>query len=73
MLGQYWIVVWGGNTKPFRCPIYGTVSASFVLEQTGFPRRQARPDNSKEMWNGVDIRGRLQAFTAKPKELSQYS
>jgi hypothetical protein len=45
--------------------MYGAVSASLVVEQVGFPRRDVQGGVGSEVWNGVDIRERLKTFTKR--------
>jgi sugar/nucleoside kinase (ribokinase family) len=46
--------------NPMSAAVYGTVAASFALEQVGTPRLWTEPDDDRrELWNGVDPRERL--------------
>ena len=41
---------------------YGTVAASFVLEQIGVPVLEKVSETGSELWNGEDARARLAVF-----------
>ncbi|KAK6526781.1 hypothetical protein TWF281_009984 [Arthrobotrys megalospora] len=43
---------------------YGTVAASFVIEQMGVPNITWEADG-REMWNGDDVRSRLAAYNSR--------
>ncbi|KAH0543626.1 hypothetical protein FGG08_002064 [Glutinoglossum americanum] len=43
---------------------YGTVGASFALEQIGMPKRQAVA-GGEELWNGADVRSRLEEYMSR--------
>ena len=43
---------------------YGTVAASFALEQTGMPEIKTGKAG-EEVWNGIDVRKRLQEYQAR--------
>lgn len=43
-----------------RAACYGSVGASFVLEQVGIPERSCDGDGDGELWNGVDVFARLE-------------
>lgn len=44
---------------------YGSVAASFALEQVGMPRRSK--EGQKELWNGASVRRRLDEYKARQK------
>ncbi|KAJ5490798.1 hypothetical protein N7539_002365 [Penicillium diatomitis] len=44
---------------------YGSVGASFAMEQVGTPCLEAQGDH--ELWNGVDVRCRLQEYMARQR------
>ena len=43
-----------------RAAIYGSVAASFAIEQVGMPKLSYRDEDGKEMWNGDLVSERLQ-------------
>lgn len=49
------------NTRDsYQAACYGSVAASFALEQIGIPRRTVL--NGQELWNGVDVGERLKSY-----------
>jgi sugar/nucleoside kinase (ribokinase family) len=44
---------------------YGSVAASFALEQVGMPKRSE--EGQKELWNGANVRERLDEYKARQK------
>lgn len=49
--------------NPLEAATYGTVAASFALEQIGLPCRDA--SGEKETWNGHNVQSRLQEYRAR--------
>jgi bifunctional ADP-heptose synthase (sugar kinase/adenylyltransferase) len=41
---------------------YGSVAASFALEQVGMPRKNNEGKDSEELWNGARVRERLDQY-----------
>ncbi|KAJ5994859.1 hypothetical protein N7481_001836 [Penicillium waksmanii] len=48
---------------------YGSVAASFALEQVGMPRRSE--EGQKELWNGASVRERLDEYKARQKSTNK--
>lgn len=44
----------------YQAGYYGSVAASFALEQIGIPQRSV--SNGQELWNGVDVGERLKSY-----------
>ena len=55
-----------GRTKFEEAAIYGTVAASFAIEQIGMPAL-SYTINGEELWNGVAVRERLEEFRKEQK------
>jgi sugar/nucleoside kinase (ribokinase family) len=51
----------GGDIIEAAC--YGSVAASFALEQVGMPEKSNEAD--KELWNGASVLGRLHEYKAR--------
>lgn len=51
----------GGDIIQAAC--YGSVAASFALEQVGMPER--RDEGDEELWNGASVFGRLHEYRAR--------
>jgi len=49
------------TSDPIKAAIWGSVSASFCIEQVGMPILQ-RTRNGSETWNAVDVQKRLNEF-----------
>ena len=49
--------------NPFEAATYGSVAASFALEQIGLPCRDACGDS--ETWNGHNVQSRLEEYRAR--------
>lgn len=47
-----------------RAACYGSVGASFALEQVGMPEKGGDGDG-EELWNGVSIFGRLEEYLSR--------
>ena len=47
----------------YQAACYGSVAATFALEQIGIPCRTVL--NGQELWNGVDVSERLKAYMAR--------
>jgi sugar/nucleoside kinase (ribokinase family) len=41
---------------------WGSVAASFTIEQVGMPQLTASTDDTTELWNGVSVQERLRDF-----------
>lgn len=52
--------------------LYGTVAASFAIEQVGVPALE-RPSSQGELWNGEQVEGRLERYKRRVKELNLYA
>lgn len=50
---------------PREASIYGSVTASFALEQFGLPELTLAHESSRELWNGADIYTRLEELRAR--------
>lgn len=48
----------------FEAAAFGSVAASFAIEQIGLPQISTHEDGS-EAWNGVSVRGRLREFQSR--------
>jgi sugar/nucleoside kinase (ribokinase family) len=46
---------------------WGSVAASFTIEQVGMPRITPSADGTIELWNGVSVEERLQDFKQRTK------
>lgn len=42
---------------------YGSVGASFAIEQVGMPEKTL--DGDEELWNGVNVLSRLREYTSR--------
>lgn len=47
---------------PREASIYGSVAASFALEQFGIPQLSPGSHNSEELWNGTSVTARVKEF-----------
>lgn len=56
-----------GWTEFEAAAIYGSVAASFAIEQVGMPRLSYHEGTKQELWNGEVVRDRLTAFEKELK------
>ena len=54
----------GGDIEQAAC--YGSVAASFALEQVGMPKRI---DGDEELWNGASVLDRLNEYRARQESV----
>ncbi|KAI4190630.1 MAG: hypothetical protein L6R41_000641 [Letrouitia leprolyta] len=61
------------STDPFEeAALYGTVAASFAIEQVGVPALK-RSSSLKEFWNGEQVEVRLERYRQRVKEMDDYA